>query len=123
MPVVNIHEALSNLTDYWSPVTVAEINDYDVRVVRVKGEFPRHSHPETDEFFLVLSGELTIRTAQGPVTLGAGDSYVVGRGEEHQPVAEAEASVLLFEPSQTVNTGDRPGEFTRDRRSFRPPPG
>lgn len=85
MPVVNIDEVLSSLTDYWSPVTVAEVNDYDVRVVRVKGEFPRHSHPETDEFFLVLSGELTIRLGPTKVTLRCRDTYVVDEAKSTSP--------------------------------------
>jgi len=115
-PARNIHDVLSQLTEHWSPRTVAVVNDYDVRVVRVLGEFTRHSHPETDEFFLVLSGQLTIRMDEGDVTLGPGDCYVVPSGRSHQPHAALESHVLLFEPSSTVNTGDTPSELTAERR-------
>lgn len=112
----NIDAVLASLTAHWSPRTIAVVNDYDVRVVKVLGEFTRHSHPETDEFFLVLSGSLTIRMNDGEVHLGAGDTYVVPKGQPHQPCAEAETTVLLFEPSATVNTGDTPSDLTAPRR-------
>jgi mannose-6-phosphate isomerase-like protein (cupin superfamily) len=114
--VHNIDRVLDGLSDHWSPRTVAVVNDYDVRVVKVRGEFTRHSHPETDEFFLVLSGELTIRMDEGDVVLSAGDSYVVPRGRFHQPCSATETTLLLFEPSATVNTGDTPSELTAERR-------
>ena len=112
----NIHDVLESLTELWSPRTVAVVNDYDVRVVKVQDEFTRHSHPETDEFFLVLSGSLTIRTEEGDVELEAGDCCVVPRGRMHQPYAKVETTVLLFEPSATVNTGDTPSALTAERR-------
>ncbi|WP_239088465.1 cupin domain-containing protein [Planosporangium mesophilum] len=92
------------------------MNDYDVRVVKTTGEFTRHSHPETDEFFLVLRGSLTIRMEAGDVMLGPGQLYVVPRGVPHQPVSADGAEVLLIEPSETVNTGDTPSELTAERR-------
>ena len=115
-PVHNIHAILSSLAEHWSPRTVAGVNDYDVRVVKVQGDFTRHSHPETDEFFLVLSGRLTIRMDEGDAVLDAGDCYVVPRGRMHQPCAEIETELLLFEPSATVNTGDTPSALTAQRR-------
>jgi mannose-6-phosphate isomerase-like protein (cupin superfamily) len=111
----NLQATLGSVRDYWSPRTIAVVNDYDVRVVKVKGEFTRHSHPDTDEFFLVLSGSLVIRLDDGQVTLSAGDTFVVPRGRFHQPWAEAEATLLLFEPSNTVNTGDTPSALTSAR--------
>ena len=114
--VRNIHSVLSSLGDYWSPRTVAVVNDYDVRVVKVLGEFTRHSHPGSDEFFLVLSGELTIRMDERDVALSSGDSFVVPRGRPHQPWAHAETTLLLFEPSETTNTGDTPSALTAQRR-------
>jgi mannose-6-phosphate isomerase-like protein (cupin superfamily) len=111
----NVDAVLAGLTEHWSPRTVAVVNDYDVRVVKVEGEFTRHSHPETDEFFLVLSGRLTIRMDDGEVVLKRGDTFVVPRGVAHQPCADAETTVLLFEPSDTVNTGDAPGSMTAER--------
>jgi mannose-6-phosphate isomerase-like protein (cupin superfamily) len=112
----NIDAVLGSITEHWSPRTIAVVNDYDARVVKVEGEFTRHAHPETDEFFLVLSGELTIRMDDGNVTLGPGDTYVVPRGRAHQPCAVTETTLLLFEPSATVNTGDTPSDLTADRR-------
>ena len=99
---------LAEITEHWTPRTIAVVNDYDVRVVKVHGEFTRHRHAETDEFFLVLSGRLTIKMDEGEVHLEPGDTYVVPRGRFHQPLADSETTLLLFEPSTTVNTGDTP---------------
>jgi mannose-6-phosphate isomerase-like protein (cupin superfamily) len=111
----NIGTVLAALTDHWSPRTIAVVNDYDVRVVKVHGRFTRHSHPETDEFFLVLSGQLTIAMDEGNITLNSGDTFVVPRGHAHQPYADVETTLLLFEPSETINTGDTPSSFTAGR--------
>src|SRR4030081_1920837 len=97
----NLASVLSSVAEHWSPRTVAVVNDYDVRVAKVLGEFTRHSHPETDEFFLVLSGELTIRMDEGDVKLQAGDTYVVPQGRFHQPAADTETHIVLIEPSVT----------------------
>ncbi|MCU1613888.1 MAG: Cupin 2 conserved barrel domain protein [Frankiales bacterium] len=113
---VDLAVVLGAIPEPWSPRTVATVNDYDVRVVRALGEFTRHSHPETDEFFLVLSGRLTIRMDDGDVELGPGQFHVVPRGTPHQPVSTDGAEILLLEPSATVNTGDSPGELTAERR-------
>ncbi len=113
---VDLAGVLATFDEPWSPRTVALLNDYDVRVVKTKGEFTRHSHPETDEFFLVLRGSLTIRMETGDVELGAGQLYVVPRGVPHQPVSAEGAEVLLIEPSATVNTGDTPSELTAERQ-------
>lgn len=109
MPAVNLSAKLALIAEHWSPSTVATVNDYDVRLVKVHGEFVRHQHTDTDEFFLVLDGELTIRMDAGDVTLGPGEVYVVPAGTPHQPFAAAETSLLLFEPSYVVNTGDSGG--------------
>jgi mannose-6-phosphate isomerase-like protein (cupin superfamily) len=113
---VDLAAVLATVIEPWSPRTVATLNDYDVRVVHTWGEFTRHSHPETDEVFLVLSGSLTIRMDGGNVTLGPGQLYVVPKGTPHQPYSPHGAQVLLVEPSSTVNTGDNPGELTAERR-------
>ena len=113
---VDLASVLGAIPEPWSPRTVATVNDYDVRVVRALGEFTQHSHPETDEFFLVLSGRLTIRMDDGDVQLGPGQVHVVPRGTPHQPVSTDGAEILLLEPSATVNTGDSPGELTAERR-------
>ncbi len=113
---VDLARVLSTFQEPWSPRTVATVNDYDVRVVRTEGEFTPHSHPDTDEFFMVLSGSLTIKLEFGDVELGPGQVYVVPRGVQHQPVSTEGAEVLLIEPSETVNTGDNPSELTAERR-------
>jgi mannose-6-phosphate isomerase-like protein (cupin superfamily) len=113
---VDLAGVLATFDETWSPRTVAVMNDYDVRVVKTHGEFTRHSHPETDELFLVLRGSLTIRMDEGDVELAAGQMYVVPRGIPHQPVSADGADVLLVEPSATVNTGDTPSELTASRR-------
>ncbi|MDX6200281.1 MAG: hypothetical protein QOJ79_3432 [Actinomycetota bacterium] len=113
---VDLAGVLATFEEPWSPRTVAVMNDYDVRVVKTKGEFTRHSHPETDELFLVLRGSLTIRMDDGDVELGPGQVYVVPRGVPHQPASADGAEVLLVEPSDTVNTGDAPGDLTAPRR-------
>lgn len=115
MDVINLQAKLALISEHWSPRTVATVNDYDVRLVKVLGEFVRHQHSDTDEFFLVVDGELTIRMDDGDVVLGTGDAYVVPAGVDHQPYAAVETSVLLFEPSAVVNTGDVGGELTAVR--------
>ena len=113
---IDLAAVLTEIDQPWQPRTVAVLNDYDLRVVRTQGEFTRHSHPETDEVFLVLSGSLTIRMDDGDVTLGPGQLYVVPRGTPHQPFSADGAEVLLVEPSATVNTGDTPSDLTAQRR-------
>ncbi len=113
---VDLAAVLSTFTQPWSPRTVATLNDYDLRVVKTLGEFTRHSHPDTDEVFLVLAGSLTIRLDDGEVTLGPGQLHVVPRGVQHQPFSSDGAEVLLIEPSDTVNTGDTPSDLTAHRR-------
>ena len=115
---VDLAAVLAPIDQPWSPRTVASLNDYDLRVVPTAGEFTRHSHPETDEVFLVLSGSLTIRMDDGDVTLGPGQLYVVPKGTPHQPYSPDGAQLLLVEPSATVNTGDTPSELTAERRGI-----
>jgi mannose-6-phosphate isomerase-like protein (cupin superfamily) len=118
--VVDLAGVLRTVDQPWQPRTVATLNDYDVRVVRTAGEFTRHSHPETDELFLVLSGSLTIvvERPEGParVELGPGQLCVVPAGTVHQPFSPNGAEVLLVEPASTVNTGDSPSHLTAPRR-------
>ena len=103
---VNLAEKLAQFDDHWAPRTVAEFNGHDVMVVKVKGEFTWHSHPDTDDFFLVLNGRVTIRLRDGTVELGPGELFVVPVGVEHQPCAADEAEILLIESSGTPNIGD-----------------
>src|SRR5918998_2005268 len=110
--VQNLLHALDAFDNHWQPHRVTSLNDYDIKVVKVFGDFVWHSHPETDELFLVLSGHLTIQLRDGDVELGPHDVYVVPRGVEHCPRADVETSVVLIEPRGTVNTGDAGGDMT-----------
>jgi len=102
---INLAEKLATFTGYWQPRTVGQFNGHDLMVVKVKGEFVWHKHDDTDDFFLVLDGRVTIRMRDGNVTLGPGELFVVPKGSEHCPVAEEEAHILLIEPTGTPNTG------------------
>lgn len=109
--VVNLEAKLSKFSEQWSPKIVSSFNGHDVMVVKVKGEFVWHSHPETDDFFYVLKGTLRINLREGDaeptaVELNPGELYVVPRGVEHRPVAIDEVHLLLIEPAGTPNTGD-----------------
>lgn len=106
MPAVNLKEKLATFSEYWSPRIVADFNGHDVMVVKIKGEFVWHSHPDTDDFFLVLRGNVTIRLRDGDVHLREGEMHVVPKGVEHCPVSGEGAEVLLIEPRGTPNTGD-----------------
>jgi len=107
MEKINLAEKLSQFSDYWSPRTVTQLNQYDVMVVKVKDEFVWHKHDDTDDFFLVLKGKLTIQLRDQDIHLEPGELFVVPRGVEHRPVASEEAHVLLIEPTGTPNTGDQ----------------
>ncbi|MFF1766596.1 cupin domain-containing protein [Streptomyces sp. NPDC058249] len=111
---VSLSDALASFSDLWSPRIVTAVNDYDVRVAKVEGEHLWHVHDHTDEFFLVLEGELTIalREADGErtVVLPKGSVFTVPRGTEHKPYAPAGAAILLFEPTGTLTVGDRHDE-------------
>ena len=112
MDKVNLAEKLTRFDDHWSPKIVTGINDYDVQVVKVLGEFVWHKHDDTDDFFLVLKGTLTIQMRDGDVELGPGELFVVPKGIEHCPRCDEEVHLLLIEPSGTPNTGDAGGERT-----------
>jgi len=103
---INLEKKLEQCDDHWSPKVVADFNGHDVMVVKFQGEFNWHSHSDTDDFFLVLSGRVTIQLRDGDVTLGVGEMFVVPKGVEHCPKADEEAHVLLIEPVGTPNTGD-----------------
>lgn len=109
---VDLAATFARFDDHWSPKVVARLNDYDVKLVKVQGEFVWHQHDDTDELFLVVTGRLTIEFRDGAVELGAGQLYVVPRGVEHRPVADELAEVLLLEPAGVVNTGQAGGPLT-----------
>ena len=111
---INLADKLALIRDHWSPRVVAELNDYQFKLVKVAGDFVWHDHPDTDEVFLVLAGELRIDFRDGAVSLSEGEMYVVPRGVEHKPFAERECHVLLVEPRGVVNTGAAGGDKTAD---------
>lgn len=116
--VHNLDAAFALIPEPWQPHRLASVNDYDVKVARLRGEFVWHAHPETDELFLVIEGRLTIQLRDGDVELGPHDVFVVPRGVEHCPKADEDALVVMVEPKGTVNTGDRPGERTAEVREL-----
>lgn len=103
---INLEEKLAKFSDHWSPKIVADFNDLEIMVVKVKGEFNWHSHADTDDFFMVLSGQLTIQMRNGDVVLNPGELYVVEKGVEHCPFATEETHLMLIEPAGTPNTGN-----------------
>lgn len=109
---INLAQKLSLVTDRWQPRVVAEMNDYQFKVVRIAGEFVWHSHAETDETFIVLDGQLRINFRDGHVLVNSGEMYVVPKGVEHKPHASEEVQMLLIEPRGVANTGDQGGERT-----------
>ena len=103
---INLAQKLATFEGHWQPRTVGEFNGHDLMVVKVKGDFVWHSHADTDDFFLVLKGRVTIQMRGGDVTLGPGELFVVPKGVEHCPRADEEAHLLLIEPTGTPNTGN-----------------
>ena len=108
--VRNVSDALDLISDYWQPRRLTSVDDYDVKVVKLQGEFAWHTHPDTDELFMVRTGQLIIQLRDRDVHLGPDDVFVIPAGVEHFPRADQEVSALLFEPKGTVNTGDVGGD-------------
>lgn len=109
---VNLRDKLALFSEHWSPRVVAEMNDYQFKLVKLQGEFVWHSHAGTDEVFIVLDGEMVLEFRDRQVPLSAGEMYVVPQGVEHRPVAERECCVMLVEPKGVVNTGEAGGAYT-----------
>ena len=103
---INIADKLRRIEDQWAPKIIAEMDGFQIKLVKLEGDFVWHSHLDTDEAFLVIEGRLRIDFRDGAVTLDQGEMLVVPRGVEHKPFAEAECQVMLFERQGTVNTGD-----------------
>ena len=112
MTKVNFNDKLSKFSDHWSPKVIAEMNDYQFKLVKIHGEFVWHNHPDTDEVFVVLSGQMKIELEDKTIELSEGEMYVVAKGVMHKPSAENEYQVMLVEPRGVVNTGDVQSELT-----------
>jgi len=109
---INFEEKFNLFSELWSPKTIAQMNDYHFKIAKIKGEFVWHSHPETDETFIVVHGKMRIEFPDGTVNLEPGEMFIVPKGVEHKPVAEVECQILLIEPIGTINTGNSGGELT-----------
>ena len=111
---VNLDAKLALISDIWTPKVIAELNDYQIKLVKVQGEFVWHQHDDTDELFLCLSGELRIELRDSTVSLKEGELFVVPRGVEHRPVADEECQLMLIEPRGVINTGDAESTLTAE---------
>jgi Mannose-6-phosphate isomerase len=111
---LNFKEKLSLFEDQWQPKVIAEMNDYQFKIVKISGYFVWHDHKDTDETFIVLEGKLRIDFRDGHVELNDGEMFVVPKGVEHKPYAEQEVKMLLIEPRGTKNTGEEENDLTAD---------
>jgi len=112
LKAININDKLNKFSDLWSPKVIAEMNDYQFKLAKVKGEFVWHSHKETDETFIVLDGELLIEFRDKKIKLNKGELYIVPKGVEHKPYAENECHIMLIEPKGIINTGEKSTKLT-----------
>ena len=113
--VINLKEKFKLFSDHWSPRVIAEMNDYQFKLVKIQGEFVWHDHPDTDETFIVLNGEMSIFFRDHQIDLKPGEMVVVPKGVEHKPYAEHECQVMVIEPQGVVNTGDSGGDLTAEQ--------
>jgi mannose-6-phosphate isomerase-like protein (cupin superfamily) len=111
---INLQHKFGLFDDRWQPKVIAEMNDYQLKVVKLHGDFVWHDHKDTDETFIVIEGDLRIDFREGAVHVAAGELFVVPKGVEHKPYAENEAKLLLIEPRGVLNTGDQGGERTAE---------
>ena len=109
---INLKEKFSKFSEYWSPKVIAEMNDYQFKLVKIKDDFVWHKHKNTDEVFIVIEGAMKIKFRDGIVDLSEGEMFVVEKGIEHKPYSEDECKVMIVEPKGVVNTGDSDGELT-----------
>tara|TARA_B100001029_G_C15002203_1_gene418802 strand:+ start:465 stop:824 length:360 start_codon:yes stop_codon:yes gene_type:complete len=109
---INFSKKYSKFTKHWSPKIIAEMNDYQFKLAKIKGEFIWHDHKHTDETFIVLEGEMTLKFRDRDIKLTKGEMFVVPKGVEHKPCAENECKILVIEPRGVINTGDKVGELT-----------
>ena len=112
MKKINLKEKLSKFSDHWSPKIIAEMNDYQFKLVKIKGDFVWHNHADTDETFIIVEGKMKIEFENETVELNEGEMYVVPKGVAHKPCAETECKIMLIEPRGVVNTGNTEGDLT-----------
>ena len=109
---INLKEKYLKFTKHWSPRIIAEMNDYQFKLAKIKGEFVWHDHKHTDETFIVIEGEMSLKFRDGEVKLTEGEMYVVPKGVKHKPCAKNECKILVIEPKGVINTGDAGGKLT-----------
>ena len=112
MSKINLRKKLDKFSEHWSPKVIAEMNDYQFKLVKIKGDFVWHNHADTDETFIVIEGEMKIEFEDKTVELKEGEMYVVPKGVEHKPYAEKECKIMIIEPRGVVNTGNTEGDLT-----------
>ena len=109
---INIAKKFNKIPDLWKPRVIAEMNNYQFKLVKIKGNFVWHNHEHTDEAFIVLEGEMTIQFEDRAVTINEGEMHVVKKGIEHKPYAENECKIMIIEPNGVINTGNVEGDLT-----------
>ena len=112
MEKINLFEKFSKFTEHWEPRVIAEMNNYQFKLVRIKGDFIWHNHPDTDETFIVIQGNMKIQLKNSIVEIGEGEMIIVPKGVNHKPIAEDECLVMLVEPRGVVNTGGKVSDYT-----------
>ncbi len=112
MEKINLFEKFSKFTEHWEPRVIAEMNNYQFKLVRIKGDFIWHNHPDTDETFIVIQGNMKIQFKNSIVEIGEGVMIIVPKGVNHKPIAEDECLVMLVEPRGVVNTGEKVSDYT-----------
>ena len=116
--VININKKFEQFSEYWSPKVVAQMNDYELKIVKVKGDFIRHKHDNTDEVFIVIDGVLKIEFEDRTLEINSGEMIVVPKNEIHKPYSEKECKILLIEPKNVTNTGDAGGDLTASNNQW-----
>ena len=109
---INLHEKFKKFSEHWTPKVIAEMNGYQFKLAKIKGEFIWHNHKDTDEVFIVIDGKMKIEFGNGTINLSKGEMYVVPAGVEHKPYAEKECQIMLVESKGVINTGDGVGDLT-----------
>ena len=109
---INLYSKFDKFRDYWSPKVIAEMNDYQFKLVKIKGEFVKHQHSDTDEVFIVIEGKMSIEFETETIEIKNGEMIVVPKGVVHKPFADEECKVMLVEPRGVLNTGDTKGDLT-----------
>ncbi len=114
MQKISLSDKFSKFTDHWAPRVIAEVNDHQLKLVKIKGDFVWHDHDDADEVFIVIEGSMSIEFEDGIVELNRGEMCVVPKGVRHRPFAENECQIMLVEPRGVVNTGEAGGDLTAE---------